>query len=125
MKSETIKNMGMEEYLFNRPNRAKLLIALAYIISQAESDTNEQVYFTKSANWDLNKGIVIENINALYGMSIELGTDFIAEYTLRGMQSVTQNKDGYCMSVLTTLDLNSATIHDLSELVYRIRQINN
>ena len=125
MTSNIIKQMAIEEYACNRPTRAKLLNALSYIIKQAENSENEEVYFTtvNIGHGDRNKGIIICDINALNGMRWELGSDFNPEYILLGMQAVTQD-DGYCMSVLVTNDLYSASIDDLSELVYRIGQIN-
>lgn len=127
MTSTIIKEMAMDEYGFNRPTRARLLNALSFVIKQAENPENEQVYFTtvNIGHGDRNKGIVIKDISALWGMQAELGSDFHPERMLRGIEAITQDPyDGYCMSVLTTHDLYSATIDDLSELLYRIRQIN-
>lgn len=127
MKSEVLYKMAQEEYSFGRDTRAKLLNALGYILKEAENPGNEKVYFTTKdmGHGVYPKGIVICDIGALSGMLFELGSDFNPEYVLSGMQAVTQDYDGYCMSVLTTNDLYSATIDDLSELVFRIRMINN
>jgi hypothetical protein len=117
--------MAIDEYGFNRYQRAKLLNALGYIVKEAHNPDNEKVYFDKVniGHGDMNKGIIICDINALSGMQQEIGDDFNPEYMLRGMQAVTQDEDGYCMSVKTTHDLYCATIPDISELIYRIRQI--
>lgn len=126
MTSKIVKQMAIDEYSFNRPTRAKLLNALSFIIKQAESEGNDRVYFTTKniGHGNMNQGIVIQDISALWEMRYELGSDFNPEYMLNGMQAATQDRDGYCMSVLTTHDLNSATIDNISELIYRIRQIN-
>lgn len=126
MTSKTIKEMAINEYRCNRPTRAKLLNALAYIIREAENPNNEKVFFTTVdiGHGEMKDGVIIQDINALCGMSWELGSDFNPEYMLNGMQAVTQDADGYCMSVCTTNDLYSAKIHNLDELVCRIRQIN-
>ena len=125
MKSKTIRGMADEEYGFGRRTRAKMLSALAYILQCAEDEENEKVWFTTCdiGHGPMKRGVVISDINALDWMRHELGTDFEPEFVLRGMQAATQDKDGYCMAVLTTHDLNSASIDNISELVYRIRLI--
>lgn len=127
MRSATLYRMAKDEYRFNRYSRAKILNALGYILEEAENADNERVYFTtvNIGHGDRNKGIIIQDISALNGMTDKLGGEFMPENMLRGMQAATQDESGYCMSVLTTNDLYSATIDDLSELVFRIHLINH
>lgn len=121
MKSDTLYNMAREQYESGRYTQGKLLNALGYIVEVAESE-NKRVYFAEGLHGE-RKGIIICDINELCGMQSKLGTDFNPEYMLNGMQAVTQDENGYCMSVLTTHDLYSAEIPDISEVVYRIRQL--
>ena len=125
MRSDDIYKMAGIEYRFDRPRKGRILSVLAYILEKAEDVDCEKVWFTTEdiGHGSRNVGVIIQSIDALNGMYSKLGLDFVPEYQLLGMQSATQDYDGYCMSVLTTHDLNSAVIPNLSELVFRIRRL--
>ena len=125
-KATTIYKMASEEYTFNRYIRAKMLNALAYVVEAAEDEANADVYFTYTdiGHGPMKKGIIIHDIGALSGMSDKLGNDFMPENILRGIAEATQDQyDGYHLKLLTTHDFYSATIEDLSNLLYAIRLI--
>jgi hypothetical protein len=89
----------------------KCLHTLYIIVKEADDKENEEIYYN-------NGGITICNIPSL----MEYGFDYDTEgmqNQLRGLQNRYTDDDGnYIVSVLTTNDLNSATIKSISELLY-------
>jgi hypothetical protein len=97
--------------------RWRCLQTLKVIVNEADDPDNQSIYYD---NNDGKRGIVICDIPSL----MKHGTDFDREgmrAKLRGLAERYKDDDGqYLVSVLTTHDLNSATIKDLSELLYQL-----
>jgi hypothetical protein len=93
------------------------LHTLKVIVNEADDPGNPSIYYDNS---DGKRQIVICDIPSL----TKHGTDFDREgmqAKLRGLAERYKDDDGqYLVSVLTTHDLNSATIKDLSELLYQL-----
>jgi len=93
------------------------LHTLHIIINEADNMENDQIYYYNS---DCQRQIVLCEIPQLY----KYGTDFDIhgmQAKLRGLAERYKDDEGqYLVSVLTTNDLNSATIKDLSELIYQL-----
>lgn len=124
MTSKSIKRMADIERGAGRYTKARLFEGLSYILSCAEDEGNEDVCFITEdiGHGPMRRGVEVRSIRALGGMVSKLGTDYDPVPLLRGMQALTQDPvDGYCMSVLTTHDLDSASIWNLSELMFRLR----
>jgi len=84
---------------------------LLSIIHEAEKTDVEDVYFD-------GRQIIICNLRSMNGCD----RDYLI-CNLRGMQERYTDIDGmYLISVLTTHDLNSATIKDISELLFEMTQ---
>lgn len=87
------------------------------IVNEADDPDNEKIYYS---NYDNKRQIIICEIPSL----TKHGTDFDRngmQCKLRGLAERYTVDDGqYLVSVLTTHDLNSATIKDLSELMFQI-----
>ncbi len=87
------------------------------IVNEADNQDNTSIYYN---NYNAKRSIVIGEIPSL----MKYGTDFDTygmQCKLRGLAEQYKDDDGqYIVSVLTTHDLNSATIKDISELLFQI-----
>lgn len=94
------------------------LQVLHIIINEADNPDNHKIYYS---NYNGKRSIVISEIPS---MVLKCGIDFDVngmQCKLRGLAERYTDDDGnYIISVLTTLDLNSAEIKDLSELLYQM-----
>jgi len=94
------------------------LHTLYIIVKEADDTDNHEIYYS---NHNGKRSIVICNIPSLM---MKYGYDFDTngmQCKLRGLAERFKDDDGmYLISVLTTHDLNSATIKDLSELMFQI-----
>lgn len=105
-------------------NRASVywhsLQTLKIIINEADDDENNKIYYDNSTK----RKVVICEIPSLIEKH---GTDYSTygmQCSLRGLAERYRDDDGlYIVSVLTTHDLNSAIINDLSELLYQMGRI--
>lgn len=95
-------------------SRWNCLHVLHIIVNQADDLNNENIFYE-------NRQIIIRDIPSL---TCEYGFDFNREgmqSKLRGLAERYKDEDGhYLVSVLTTHDLNSAKINDISELMYQL-----
>jgi len=93
------------------------LHTLHIIVNEADDPDNHSIYY---GSYNGNRSIVICEIPSL----MKHGTDFDTygmQCKLRGLaERYTDDDRQYIVSVLTTNDLNSATIKDVSELMYQI-----
>lgn len=109
MDSEFGKNGGS--------SRWHCLQTLHVIVNEADDQDNPNIYYN---NHNGKNSIVICEIPSL----MKYGTDFNRygmQCKLSGLASRYPDDDGqYLVSVLTTHDLNSATIKDISELMYQL-----
>lgn len=98
-------------------NRWHALHTFHIIINEADDPNNQNIYYD---NYNEKRAIIIREIPSL----MKHGTDFDAygmQCRLRGLAERYKDDDGqYLVSVLTTHDLNSATVKDVSELVYQV-----
>lgn len=98
--------------------RFTALQTLRVIVNEADDVNNDKIYYDKLHN---KKQIIICEIPSLV---IKHGTDFDTygmQCKLRGLAERYKDDDGnYIISILTTHDLNSATINDLEELMYQM-----
>ena len=116
--AQTIKDKMEIEFEKNGASaRWNCLHTLHIIVNEADSADNENIYY------DNNNGkrtITICEIPSL----MKHGTDFDKEgmrCKIRGLAERYKDDDGmYLVNVLTTHDLNSASIKDISELLYQI-----
>lgn len=87
------------------------------IANEADDPNNPNIYYD---NYNGKRQIVIQEIPSL----MKYGTDYDRggmQAKLRGLAERYTDDDGqYIVSVLTTHDLNSATIKDISELLYQM-----
>ena len=87
------------------------------IVNEADDPENHNIYYD---TYNGKRSITICDIPSL----MKHGTDFDREgmrCKLNGLASRYTDDDGdYIVSVLTTHDLNSATIKDISELLYQM-----
>ena len=94
------------------------LHTLHVIVNEADDPNNQNIYYD---NYNGKRSVVICQIPSL---TAKHGTDFDVygmQCRLRGLSERYKDDDGnYIVSVLTTHDLNSATIKDMSELLYHI-----
>lgn len=99
-------------------SRWNCLHTLHLIVNQADDAENENIYYDI---YNGKRAIIIREIPSL---ALEQGLDFDKEgmqNKLRGLAERYKDDDGqYIVSVLTTHDLNSAMIKDISELMYQI-----
>ena len=97
--------------------RLKCLQTLHIIVSEADDTENANITYE---NLDGKRQIIIRDIPSL----MKHGTDFDREgmkCKLRGLAERYKDNNGmYLVSVKTTHDLNSATIYDISELLYQM-----
>jgi hypothetical protein len=93
------------------------LHTLHIIVNEADDLENDKIYYD---TYNGKRAIVICQIPSL----MKYGTDFDREgmrCKLRGLAARYTDDDGmYIVHVLTTNDLNSATITDVSELMYQL-----
>lgn len=98
-------------------SRWHCLQTLHIIVNEADDTNNDKIYYS---NYNGKRSIVICEIPSL----MKYGTDFDTngmQCKLRGLAERYKDDDGmYIVSVLTTNDLNSATIKDISELMFQI-----
>lgn len=94
------------------------LHTLHIIVNEADDQDNHKIYYD---NYNGRRSIIICEIPSLV---LKHGTDFDVygmQCSLRGLAERYKDDDGmYLVSVLTTHDLNSATIKDISELLYQM-----
>lgn len=92
------------------------LHTLHIIVNEADDPNNHKIYYD---DYNGKRSIVICEIPSL---ALKHGLDFDVngmQCKLRGLAERYKDDDGmYIISVLTTNDLNSATIKDISELLY-------
>lgn len=98
--------------------RYDCLNTLHIIVNAADDPDNENIYYD---NYNGKRVIIIRDIPSF---ALEHGSDFNKEgmqNKLRGLAEKYKDDDGnYLVSVLTTHDLNSARINDLSELMFQM-----
>ena len=98
-------------------SRWNCLNTLYVIVKEADDTDNDNIYYD---NYDGKRQIVICDIPSL----MKHGADFDREgmrAKLMGLAERYKDDDGmYIVSVLITNDLNSATIKDVSELLYQM-----
>jgi len=95
------------------------LQTLLFVVREADDKTNENIYYD---NYDNKRLIIIRQIQSM----MKCGSDFTHEGVcnkLRGLAERYKDDEGnYIVSVLTTNDLNSAKIKDVSELMFAMSQ---
>jgi hypothetical protein len=88
------------------------------IINEADDQDNHDIYYD---TYNGSRSIVIREIPSL---TLKHGTDFDTygmQCKLLGLAARYTDDDGqYLVNVLTTHDLNSATIKDISELMFQM-----
>lgn len=98
-------------------SRWHCLHTLHIIVNEADDPENPNIYY---ANDNHKRSIIICEIPSL----MKHGTDFDTygmQCKLRGLAERYKDDEGqYIVSVLTTNDLNSATIKDIEELLYQM-----
>ena len=99
-------------------SRYNCLHTLHIIVNAADDPNNENIYYD---SYNSKRSIIIREIPS---MAFEHGLDFDRngmQNKLRGLAERYTDDDGqYLVSVLTTHDLNSAMINDLSELMFQM-----
>lgn len=99
-------------------SRYNCLNTLHIIVNAVDDPNNENIYYD---DYNGKRSIIIRDIPS---MALEHGLDFNQEgmqNKLRGLAERYTDDDGqYLVSVLTTHDLNSARINDLSELMFQM-----
>ena len=99
-------------------SRYNCLNTLHIIVNGADDPDNENIYYD---SYNGKRSIIIRDIPSL---ALEHGTDFDRngmQNKLRGLAERYTDDDGnYLVSVLTTHDLNSAKIKDISELMFQM-----
>ncbi|MFA6071563.1 MAG: hypothetical protein WC810_23550 [Janthinobacterium sp.] len=99
-------------------SRWNALNTLHIVVNEADDQTNDNIYYD---TYNRKRSITICEIPSL---TIKHGYDYDTEgmqCRLRGLAERYKDDDGmYIVSVLTTNDLNSATIKDLEELMFQI-----
>ena len=94
------------------------LHTLKIIVNEADNEANTNIYYSK---YNDKRSIIICDIPDL---SPQHGTDYDRsgmQAKLRGLAARYKDDDGnYIINVLTTHDLNTATIKDVSELLYQL-----
>lgn len=99
-------------------SRWSCLHTLHIIVNEADNPDNKNIFYITCNG---KKAVIIREIPSL---ALEQGLDFDKEgmqNKLRGLAERYKDDDGqYIVSVLTTHDLNSAMIKDISELMFQI-----
>lgn len=116
--AQSIKDKMEVEFDSHRAStRWHCLHTFHVIVNEADDLENKAIYYD---NYNSKRAIVICEIPSL----VKHGTDFDIhgmQCKLRGLAERYKDDDGqYIVSVLTTHDLNSATIKDVSELLYQM-----
>lgn len=116
--AQTLADKMEIEFDKNGPSpRWHCLHTLKIIVNEADNQNNENIYYD---NYDGKRQIIICRIPSL----MKHGMDYDREgmqAKLRGLAERYKDDDGqYIVSVLTTHDLNSATIKDVAELMYQL-----
>ncbi len=116
--AQTIKDKMEVEFDKNLSSvRYNCLNTLYIIVKEADDAENENIFYD---SYNGKRSIVIRDIPSL----MKHGYDFDRngmQCKLRGLAERYKNDDGsYLVSVLTTNDLNSATINDISELMFQM-----
>lgn len=100
-------------------SRWNCLHTLHIVVNEADDPENHEIYYDNQAG---KRRIIICDIPSL---AAKHGSNFDKEgmqCKLYGISARYTADDGsYLVSVLTTHDLNSATINDISELMYQMR----
>jgi hypothetical protein len=93
------------------------LHTLHIIVNEADNPENDKIYYD---NYNGKSQIIICEIPSLMKYGIDFDTVGM-QNKLRGLAERYSDDDGmYLVSVLTTNDLNSATIKDVSELLLQM-----
>jgi len=114
--AQTIQDkMDVESDKNGFSSRWHCLHILKIIVNEADDSNNQTIYYD---NYNGIRSIIICEIPSL----MKHGTNFDVygmQCHLRGLAERYKDDDGnYIVSVSTTHDLNSATIKDISELLY-------
>lgn len=98
--------------------RWNCLQTLHIIVNEADDPNNENIFYDK---YNGKRSIIICDIPSL---ALKHGSDFNKEgmqNKLRGLAERYKDDDGqYLVSVMTTNDLNSCMINDVSELMFQM-----
>lgn len=109
--------MDIEFEKNDNSSRWQCLHILKIIVNEADNQDNHNIYYD---TYNSKRSIIICEIPSL----MKHGTDFDTngmQCGLRGLAERYKDDNGmYIVSVLTTNDLNSATINDVSELMYQL-----
>lgn len=112
-----VDKMRVESDTKGITTRWHCLNTLHVIVNEADDPDNDNIYYS---NYSGKREITICEIPSL----MKYGTDFDLsgmQAKLRGLAERYTDDDGmYIVSVLTTHDLNSATIKDVSELLFQL-----
>jgi hypothetical protein len=116
--AQTIQDKMDVEFDKNGPSpRWSCLHTLHIIINEADDQENHEIYYD---TYNGNRSIVIREIPSL----MKHGTDFDTygmQCKLLGLAArYTDDEGQYLVNVLITHDLNSATIKDVSELMFQL-----
>ena len=116
--AQTIQDkMDVEFDKNNGSGRWHCLHTLKIIINEADDQNNHNIYYD---TYNGKRQIIICEIPSLMKHRTDFDT-YGMQCHLRGLAERYKDDDGeYIVSVLTTHDLNSATIKDLEELMYQI-----
>ena len=118
--AQLIKDKMKLEFESNKISiRYTCLETLLLVVREADDKNNENIYYD---NYDNKRLIIIRQIQSM----MKYGSDFSHEGVankLRGLAERYKDDEGnYIVSVLTTNDLNSAKIKDVSELMFAMSQ---
>lgn len=87
------------------------------IVNEADDPNNDNIYYSE---YNGDKSIVICEIPSMMKHGADFDLDGM-QCRLRGLAERYADDDGrYIISILTTNDLNSATIHNVSELMCQL-----
>ena len=88
------------------------------IVREADNPDNDNIYYS---NYNGQRSIMVREIPSMvtpYGLDFDTNG---MQCKLRGLaERYTDDNGQYVVSVLTTHDLNSASINDISELLYQL-----
>lgn len=109
--------MEIESQMNGITARWHCLHTLHIIVNEADDLGNDKIYYD---SYNGKRSITICEIPSLMKHGIDFDT-YGMQCKLRGLAERYKDDDGqYLVSVLTTNDLNSATIKDLSELMFQM-----
>jgi|GEM_PF-2564528 len=110
-------NMDVEFNKNGGSPRWHCLNTLHIIVNEADDQANDTIYYD---TYNGKRSIIICEIPSLMKHGYDFDTNGM-QCKLRGLaESYTDDDGQYIVSVLTTHDLNSATIKDISELMYQL-----